>query len=853
MKRLVIGILAHVDAGKTTLSEGLLYRAGVLRKLGRVDHGSSLLDDDSLERERGITIFSKQAILPLQETELTLLDTPGHVDFSPEMERTLQVLDAAVLVISGTDGVQSHTETLWELLRLHHIPVFLFVNKMDLNSADRTAVLAELNARLDDGCIDFSADVPAAAHGEALAMCSERLMEEYLTDGAVSEDAIADAIAQRQVFPCWFGSALKLNGVADLLDGLRQYARPPVYVNTFAAKVFKISRDEQGQRLTHLKVTGGTLKVKAQLQGTTAGTPWAEKINQIRRYSGGKFTPIDEALPGMVVSVTGLTHTHPGQGLGAEPDADDSLLAPVLTYRVELPAGTVIHKVLSGFRQLEEEDPQLHITWNEELQEIHVHLMGDIQLEVLQRLMAERFGFDVAFGEGSIVYLETIATTVEGVGHFEPLRHYAEVHLRLDPAPRGSGLHFASDCSEDALDLNWQRLIITHLMEKSHRGVLTGSPITDVTLTLTAGRAHKAHTEGGDFRQATYRAVRQGLRQAEPVLLEPFYNFRLFLPAENVGQAMSDLQRMDCTFNPPEPTGDTAVLIGTGPVSELRGYTRNVLTYTHGRGRLSCSLRGYALCHNTAEIVERIGYDCDGDVENTADSVFCAHGSGFVVKWDQVPDYMHLPATVVPPAMEPETHSPVRRTVSYGTTDSELMDIYERTYGKVSREPRAAFRTARPAESLDEKVSIRPMENIPSYLLVDGYNIIFAWDNLKTLSQNSLDDARNRLIEMMCNYQGYRKCNLILVFDAYKVKGNPGDVEQVNGISVVYTKEAETADMYIEKVTHRIEQKHQVRVATSDGMEQLIVLGHGALRISAEAFRAEVDTVLQEIDRFLSR
>lgn len=853
MRRLVIGILAHVDAGKTTLSEGLLYEAGVLRKLGRVDHGNSLLDDDRLERERGITIFSKQALLPLEDLELTLLDTPGHVDFSPEMERTLQVLDAAILVISGTDGVQSHTETLWELLRHHQIPVFLFVNKMDLNGADRDAVLAELNARLDDSCIDFSTDVPSDVESEALAMCSEPLMEAYLADGVMRDDAIADAIAQRQVFPCWFGSALKLNGIANLFDALRRFARPSVYSNTFAAKVFKITRDEQGQRLTHLKITGGTLKVKTQLQGTTAGNKWTEKINQIRRYNGGKFTPIDEALPGMVVAVTGLTHTRPGQGLGAEPHTDGNLLEPVLTYRVELPEGTIIHKALSGFRQLEEEDPQLHVSWNETLQEIHVQLMGDIQLEILQRRMAERFGLEVTFGEGNIVYLETITNTVEGVGHFEPLRHYAEVHLRLEPAPRGSGVHFTTECSEDDLDLNWQRLIVTHLMEKSHLGVLTGSPITDVTLTLTAGRAHKAHTEGGDFRQATYRAVRQGLRQAESILLEPYYHFRLSLPTENVGQAMSDLQRMDCTLDPPEPTGDTAAITGTGPVSELRGYTRDVLTYTHGRGRLSCTFKGYAPCHNAEAVIAQIAYDCDHDVDNTADSVFCAHGSGFVVKWDEVPDYMHLPATVASPVTEPEPTAPVRRAVSYGATDKELMDIYERTYGKVSQEPRAAFRTARPSETLNEKVSIRPMEDIPSYLLVDGYNIIFAWDDLKALSQNHLEDARNRLIEMMCNYQGYRKCNLILVFDAYKVKGNPGEVEQVNGISVVYTKEAETADMYIEKVTHRIENTHRVRVATSDGMEQMIVLGHGALRISAAAFRSEVDMALQEIHGFLSQ
>ncbi|RGX54291.1 GTP-binding protein [Anaerotruncus sp. AF02-27] len=858
MKRLVIGILAHVDSGKTTLSEGLLYRAGEIRRLGRVDHGNAFLDTHELERERGITIFSKQAVLRLGETELTLLDTPGHVDFSAEMERTLQVLDYAILVVSGTDGVQSHAETLWQLLDRYRVPTFLFLNKMDLAGADRAALLATLRHRLGDGCIDFGADRDEAWQ-ESVAMSDEGLMERFLEAGTLTGREIAAAVARRSVFPCYFGSALKLDGMDTFLSGLDQYTLGPEYSAGFGARVFKISVDEQGNRLTHLKVTGGSLKVKALLTGQDIkGESWSEKVNQIRIYSGSKYQTTEEAFPGMVCAVTGLSRTYPGEGLGVQADAKRPALRPVLTYQVQLPKGADAHTALGKLRQLEEEDPQLHVIWNEALQEIHVQIMGEVQLEVLRSLVRERFGLEIGFGQGGILYQETIARPVEGIGHFEPLRHYAEVHLLLEPGERGSGLQFASDCREDDLDRNWQRLILAHLAEKVHPGVLTGAPITDLKITLIAGRAHPKHTEGGDFRQATYRAVRQGLRNTESILLEPWYDFRLEVPSDAVGRAMSDLQRMSGEFSPPQTGGETAVLVGSGPVSEMRDYQMEVTSYTRGRGRLSCTLRGYEPCHNAAEVIAATGYDCDGDVDNPADSVFCAHGAGFLVKWDKVREYMHVQSgwgAGRPALEEPETE-PVRRAADYCAMlaeDSELMKIFERTYGPIRRDPRQAFRPARQTLSAPRPGKAKAPPEGPEYLLVDGYNIIFAWEDLKVLAQENVDAARSRLIDLLCNYRGFRQCELILVFDAYKVKGNPGTVEKIHNINVVYTKEAETADMYIEKVTHELGRKYRVRVATSDALEQMIVLGHGALRISASAFREEVDLVEKTIRDFLDQ
>lgn len=846
MKQLALGILAHVDAGKTTLSEGLLYTAGALRKLGRVDHRDAFLDTNAQEKERGITIFSKQAVLQYGTARFTLLDTPGHVDFSTEMERTLQVMDYAVLVISGTDGVQSHTETLWRLLARHRIPTFLFLNKMDLAGADAQRLLEELKQRLSENCVVFG-QAQDTAFAENLALCDEALMEEVLESGAPSQGGIIRAVAARKVFPCYFGSALRLDGIEALLRGLEDYTQAPACAEAFGAKVFKIARDEQGARLTYCKITGGSLPVKTSLAGTTkTGEPWSEKVNQIRIYSGTKYETTEVAECGMVCALTGFSKTYPGEGLGAEPDAEAPVLEPVLTYRAELPAQVSAHTALAQLRALEEEDPQLHIMWNEQLQEIHLQLMGEVQLEVLQRLVAERFGWQVGFGQGSIVYKETIAKTVEGVGHFEPLRHYAEVHLLLEPTALGSGLQLATNCSEEVLDKNWQRLILTHLEEKTHPGVLTGSPITDMKITLAAGRAHLKHTEGGDFRQATYRAVRQGLRQAESILLEPWYDYRLTLPAESLGRAMADMQRKSGTFAPPLQQGEMAVLSGSAPVAELQGYQREVISYTRGRGQLACTLKGYAPCHNAQEVIAAVGYDCDADVENTADSVFCEHGAGFNVRWDEVPEHMHLPSVLAKPVMpQAPVQARPRHTGDSGlgfSDDKELQKIFEQTYGPLKRDPRKSFAPAEQTQGY-QRSSAEVRLSGPEYLLVDGYNIIFAWDELSTLAKENLDAARNKLIQMMCNYQGYCKCHLILVFDAYKVKNNPGEVEQVAGISVVYTKEAETADMYIEKVTHELGRKYRVKVATSDGMEQLIILGQGAMRVSAAMFRQEVDRI----------
>ena len=856
-KQLVIGILAHVDSGKTTLSEALLYGTGTIRKLGRVDHKDAFLDTDALEKARGITIFSKQALFTAGDTDFTLLDTPGHVDFSTETERTLQVLDYAVLVVSGTDGVQSHTETLWRLLRRYHIPTFVFVNKMDLPGPGREALLTQLNRRLGDGFVDFGAE--QADRDEALALCDERLMETMLDRGILTDTDLIPAIARRHVFPCWFGSALKLQGVDALVEGLDRYTRPAPALEAFGAKVFKVSQDEQGNRLTWLRVTGGALKVKAQLTGEADGEPWAEKANQLRLYSGAKFTLAECIGPGQVCAVTGLTKARPGEGLGAERDSDLPVLEPVLSYQVLLPEGADVHAALGKLHRLEEEEPQLHVVWNETLGEIHVQLMGEIQLEVLKSLLAERYGLEVSFGPGGILYKETITEAMEGVGHYEPLRHYAEVHLKLEPLPRGSGMQFAADCREEVLDKNWQRLVLTHLEEKQHLGVLIGAPLTDVKITLIAGRAHLKHTEGGDFRQATYRAVRQGLMMADQIhktqLLEPWYAFRLELPSDNVGRAMNDIQNMGGSFDPPETgaDGDTTLLTGTAPASTMRSYPMEVVGYTRGRGHLTLTLDGYRPCHNAAEVIEAAGYEPEHDLDNPADSVFCAHGAGFVVPWEQVRSHMHVDSGWGKTAKTEETvQARPRRMSAYRATleeDAELLKIFEQTYGPIKRDPLAAFRPTQKQERPD--FNAEQWEIQPEYLLVDGYNIIFAWDELNALSKESLEAARHRLMDILCNYQGFKKCVLILVFDAYRVPGNPGSIEQYHNIHVVYTREAETADMFIERVTHEIGKGRRVRVATSDGMEQVIILGHGALRVSARMFHEEVQEAEKEIRRYL--
>ena len=860
MDKLVVGILAHVDAGKTTLSEALLYRSGVLRRLGRVDHGDAFLDTDAMERERGITIFAKQAVLPVGERELTLLDTPGHVDFSAEAERTLRVLDCAVLVISGTDGIQGHTRTLWQLLERSGVPVFLFVNKMDLPGADREEVLSQLRRRLSPGCVDFG----SAALEEDAAVCDEGVLERYLETGRLERNDLVEMIRRRQVFPCFFGSALKLEGVDALLEGLAEYGPVPTYPAEFGARVFKVSRDGQGTRLTHLKVTGGTLHVKDLISSRREGLPeaqvWEEKADQLRIYSGAKFRPVEEAPAGTVCAVTGLSHTVPGMGLGWEQDWTSPVLEPVLACRLELTDGTDPHTAMKYLRELEEEDPQLRVSWNEAAREIRVQLMGEVQLEVLRRVLQDRFGLEAAFGEGSIVYRETIAAPVEGIGHFEPLRHYAEVHLLMEPGERGSGLVFATACPEDQLEGNWQRLVLTHLAERAHPGVLTGSPITDMKITLVAGRAHVKHTEGGDFRQATYRAVRQGLMQAESVLLEPWYDFRLEVPADQVGRAMSDLQRMGGETQLPLTEGEETVLTGSVPVAAFRGYAREVAAYTRGRGHLSCVPGGYRPCADAEAVIAASGYDPERDVDNPPDSVFCAHGGGYTVKWDQVPAMAHVDSGLrLGAAQEPETQPgpAVRRPVSGGVEqDEELRAIFERTYGPIRRQvPQPMRPPRRPAaqESEAEKRAIRERFRGEEYLLVDGYNIIFAWDELKAIARDSLDAARKSLCDLLCNYQGYRKCHVILVFDAYKVKGGQGSVEKYHNIHVVYTREAETADAYIERATYEIGREHRVKVATSDGPEQLIILGHGALRLSATAFRQEVEQVQGEIAAALDK
>ncbi|MBP3379639.1 MAG: TetM/TetW/TetO/TetS family tetracycline resistance ribosomal protection protein [Ruminococcus sp.] len=849
MKNITLGITAHVDSGKTTLAEALLYETGQIRRQGRVDSGSSFLDTNSIERDRGITIFSSQAEFTCGESHITLLDTPGHVDFSAETERTMQVLDYAVLVISGTDGVQSHTATLWKLLRRYEVPVFIFVNKMDLIGADRAAIMKKLRHELSDRCADFSSDADIC---ENASDCDEELMEVYLESGKLSREGINRAISERRVFPCFFGSALKNRGIGEFAAALDSFTDAPERYGEFGVKIYKITYDSKGTRLTHLKVMGGELKVRDELSYTNAdGEAVNGKISSIRFYSGEKFRTAERALAGEVCAVTGLDGTFSGQGIGCVRNSDRAVLEPVMVYRVTFPAEKNAYDVLRDMRRLEDEDPQLHILWNEQLREIHIQLMGAVQLEVLSRIILEKFGYSVSFGSGSAAYKETLAETVEGVGHYEPLRHYAEVHLLLEPLPRGSGLVFESAVPEDALSRNWQRLILTHLGEREHAGVLTGSPITDMKITLASGKAHLKHTEGGDFRQATYRAVRQGLRMGRSVLLEPYYNYELELPTEFVGRAIADLQRMSAEFSLPETFGEMSVISGSAPVSEMNDYQGEVIGYTKGQGRLSCMNGGYRECHNAEEVIAAMGYDCDGDRENSADSVFCSHGAGFIVPWDKVSEHMHLPSCLdekPEEAVGKKRRDYAEKTVS----EEELMEIFQRTYGKPDRNPRKAFKSAKIVRDYSKPVQL-PEYGPPDYLLVDGYNIIFAWEELEKIARENLDAARAELIKIMCNFQGYSGYEIIIVFDAYRVRGKHREVEKYLNINIVYTRESETADSYIERVTHELSKKHRVRVATSDGAEQMIIFGSGAMRVSASELKKRVEAADRSILDYINK
>lgn len=856
MKNIVMGILAHVDAGKTTLSESMLYLSGTVRKLGRVDHKDAFLDTYALERDRGITIFSKQAVFSLGNKKVNLLDTPGHVDFSAEMERTLQVLDYAVLVISGADGVQGHTETLWKLLKLYDIPTFIFINKMDQQGTDQAALLSELKERLDEGCIAFGKEESTETL-EELAMTDEKVLDYFMEHESIRKEEICRLIKERRVFPCYFGSALKLEGVQELLYGFERYMEPYTGTEEFGAKVFKISRDDKGERLTFLKVTGGKLVVKMPVNLVDK----EEKVNQIRIYSGAKYETVNEVEAGGVCAVTGLVSSYIGQGFGVEKGTAAPFLEPVLTYQMILPDGADTTKVLRELKQLEEEEPLLNIVWNPALEEIHVQLMGEVQTEILKTMIAERFHLDVEFGTGKIVYKETIKNPVVGVGHYEPLRHYAEVHLKMEPLEAGNGLVFDADCSEDVLDRNWQRLILTHLQEREHPGVLTGSPITDMKITIVAGRAHLKHTEGGDFRQATYRAVRQGLKSAESILLEPWYSFVLEVPSDQVGRAMSDIGQMNGSFEGPEAEDKQGMvrLTGTAPASEMRDYQREVWAYTKGRGRITFTLKGYEPCHNAEEVIEQIGYDSERDIDNPTGSVFCAHGAGFLVKWDEVPEYMHIKEDFL--SEESDEISEEEQTITgnahfgnssyssgYGD-DPELLAIMEREFGskQKERDRYSGYRKQTVSAPMPRKTVIKDTEPKKEYLLVDGYNVIFAWEELNELAKASIDAARNKLMDILSNYQGFTGCTLILVFDAYKVKGSQGEVQKYHNIYVVYTKEAETADQYIEKTTHEIGRKYKVTVATSDALEQVIVMGQGAYRISARDFYEEVERTEKQI------
>ena len=856
MKNIVMGILAHVDAGKTTLSESMLYLSGTVRKLGRVDHKDAFLDTYALERDRGITIFSKQAVFSLGNKKVNLLDTPGHVDFSAEMERTLQVLDYAVLVISGADGVQGHTETLWKLLKLYNIPTFIFINKMDQQGTDQAALLSELKERLDEGCIAFGKEESTETL-EELAMTDEKVLDYFMEHESIRKEEICRLIQERRVFPCYFGSALKLEGVQELLYGFERYMEPYTGTEEFGAKVFKISRDDKGERLTFLKVTGGKLVVKMPVNLVDK----EEKVNQIRIYSGAKYETVNEVEAGGVCAVTGLVSSYIGQGFGAEKGTAAPFLEPVLTYQMILPDGADTTKVLRELKQLEEEEPLLNIVWNPALEEIHVQLMGEVQTEILKTMIAERFHLDVEFGTGKIVYKETIKNSVVGVGHYEPLRHYAEVHLKMEPLETGSGLVFDADCSEDVLDRNWQRLILTHLQEREHPGVLTGSPITDMKITIVAGRAHLKHTEGGDFRQATYRAVRQGLKSAESILLEPWYSFVLEVPSDQVGRAMSDIGQMNGSFEGPEAEDKQGMvrLTGTAPASEMRDYQREVWAYTKGRGRITFTLKGYEPCHNAEEVIEQIGYDSERDIDNPTGSVFCAHGAGFLVKWDEVPEYMHIKEDFLSEGSDEisEGEQTITGNAHFGNSsyssgygdDPELLAIMEREFGskQKERDRYSGYRKQTVSAPMPRKTVIKDTEPKKEYLLVDGYNVIFAWEELNELAKASIDAARNKLMDILSNYQGFTGCTLILVFDAYKVKGSQGEVQKYHNIYVVYTKEAETADQYIEKTTHEIGRKYKVTVATSDALEQVIVMGQGAYRMSARDFYEEVERTEKQI------
>ena len=835
MKKAVIGILAHVDAGKTTLAEAILYRTGIMRKLGRVDHGDTVMDTNSIERERGITIFSSQAQIKYDDIEIALLDTPGHVDFSAETERTLSVLDYAILVISGTDLVQSHTRTLWKLLELYHVPTFLFVTKMDFARFSREEMIASLKAELSENCIDFT-ELSDDSVKEQLAMCREDLLEKYLESGEVEDTAICEIIKSRLCFPCYFGSGLKLDGVDEFLGGLNTYVSENAYPDKFGAKVYKISHDAQGNRLTHMKITGGTLNVRDIVCDN-------EKVNQIRFYTGSKFATSDTASAGQVCAVTGLTKTKNGMGLGFENTAGEPVLEPVMRYRINIPSDVTPQVAIQKLKILEEEDPQLHITWNEHLQEINVGLMGKVQAEILKSLIFDRFSMDVTIDSGRVMYKETIENTVEGVGHYEPLRHYAEVHLILEPLSRGSGLVFDTKCSEDVLDRNWQRLILTHLYEKQHLGVLTGSPITDMKITLAAGRAHIKHTEGGDFRQSTYRAVRNGLMYAKSILLEPYYAFKIYLPPENLGRAINDIRLADGEFEIGEDAGGLSCIFGRAPVNALNDYASVLAAYTGGRGRITLDLDGYDLCKNPEKVIAEYNYDPEADLDNTPDSVFCAHGGGFPVKWNRIKEYMHLESCLETIREKPEV---IRRNIHID--DKELEAIMEREFGPVKR----PVYTPAKGEPVDNP-EIYSAINRKKWFIVDGYNVIFAWDDLSALAEKDIDAARSALCDILSNYSSFTKYNVVLVFDAYKVQGGQGKRFEKGGISICYTKENETADMYIEKLVSQIGKNEQVRVVTSDGLIQLSAVRSGVLRVSAREFESEVEKVSGEIQNVLKR
>lgn len=842
MKKIVMGILAHVDAGKTTLSEGMLYLSGKIAKLGRVDNKDAYLDTYELERARGITIFSKQAILETRGIQITLLDTPGHVDFSAEMERTLQVLDYAILVISGADGVQGHTKTLWRLLKLYGIPVFIFVNKMDQAGTNKGKLLEELKKQLSDGCIEFE-KVKTEDFYDQLAMCDETMMEAFLEKGHIEGNQIKRAIRSRRVFPCFFGSALKLEGIEQLLQGIVQYIRIPSYPDKFGAKIFKVTRDEQGNRLTHMKITGGKLKVKDVLSNHS----WEDKVNQIRIYSGQKFEAVNELEAGAVCAVTGLSEARPGEGLGIEAASEAPVLEPVLGYQMILPEGCDPRAMLPKLRQIEEEEPELHIVWNEQLQEIQVRIMGEVQLEILQSMIQSRFGVLVSFDDGGIIYKETIADIVEGVGHFEPLRHYAEVHLLLTPGETGSGLVFETECSEDVLGKSWQRLVLHHLEEKTHKGVLTGADITDMKITLVSGKAHNKHTEGGDFREATWRAVRQGLMEAQSVLLEPYYSFQLELPEKMVGRAMIDIDKMNGTCEISYSDGEMVVLVGSAPVSSMRNYQKDVIAYTKGAGRLFCSLKGYEPCHNAEEIIEHIGYDPENDIANSAGSVFCAQGAGYIVKWDEVKEHMHLESylqqreNLSGEASKERAAYTEKSFISAEEIDEIMSKTFYANQGKKSiwkKSKPASERYYDPSKT-EYVIDSRILKE--EYLLVDGYNIIHAWPELKELTDDAMESARMKLLDVMSNYQGIRKCNIIVVFDAYLVQGHYEETIDYHNIHVVFTKEAQTADQYIEKFAHDNNKKYNIVVATSDGLQQIIVRGEGCLLMSARDLKYEIE------------